>query len=66
MTDVDGGMAVVEVLRAFGVTQFFNVPGPGCGPNGKAWMASDCRCCESGRILVSEGLTRSGSGRRLG
>ncbi|HZK74275.1 MAG TPA: thiamine pyrophosphate-binding protein [Clostridia bacterium] len=27
MTEVHGGMAVIEVLRAFGVTQFFNVPG---------------------------------------
>lgn len=27
MTEVHGGAAVVEVLRAFGVTQFFNVPG---------------------------------------
>jgi acetolactate synthase-1/2/3 large subunit len=27
VTEVDGGTAVVEVLRAFGVTQFFNVPG---------------------------------------
>ncbi len=27
MTELHGGAAVVEVLRAFGVTQFFNVPG---------------------------------------
>ena len=27
MTEVHGGAAVVQVLRAFGVTQFFNVPG---------------------------------------
>jgi acetolactate synthase-1/2/3 large subunit len=27
VTEVQGGAAVVEVLRAFGVTQFFNVPG---------------------------------------
>lgn len=27
MTEVQGGAAIVEVLRAFGVTQFFNVPG---------------------------------------
>jgi acetolactate synthase-1/2/3 large subunit len=27
MTEVHGGAAVIEVLRAFGVTEFFNVPG---------------------------------------
>jgi acetolactate synthase I/II/III large subunit len=27
VTEIDGGAAVVEVLRAFGVTEFFDVPG---------------------------------------